>query len=389
MLISTGKDCKVTIHSANKGTFEFIKTISLDVHFHCSSIDYMDGKVLLGHDNGVISTLSLEDDKETVHNTSHHDGECWGLEVIPENHTFLTSGDDNQFFEVSIKDRKVLRGGKIWTSEYNDGKAYETNKIRSTASSLCGYPAHQQSRAICYSALHKHVAVANNQGDILVFSYHDFTQVVASFKAPKEWVECMKYSPDSRFLAIGAHDDTIYIYKISAEGKYSLHYKIEYMHSSAVTAMDWSKDSRYLKAIDQAYSKMYYDITECVHIKDGCNVLTDPAIWQTSTCKLGWEMMGVYPLGADGTDVNSVDVNADHSLIAVADDFGTMCLYRFPCLKVTHDCARVAGHSEHVSRVKFYEDQADPAATRVITAGGNDRAYIQWRPVERQPEEDE
>ena len=73
---------------------------------------------------------------------------------------------------------------------------------------------------------------------------------MAKFKHPQEWIETMEYSPDNRFLAIGAHDDCVYIYKISTDGKYSLHYKIEYMHSSAVTALDWSKDSRYLRAID-------------------------------------------------------------------------------------------------------------------------------------------
>jgi echinoderm microtubule-associated protein-like 1/2 len=145
----------------------------------------------------------------------------------------------------------------------------------------------------------------------------------------------MEYSPDHEFLAVGSHDNLIYIYKISEDKKYTLHYKIEYMHSSAVTALDWSRDSRYLRAIDQAYMKLYYDITECVHIKDGSTVLTDPSIWQTGTCKLGWEVAGIFPAGADGTDVNAVDTNSSRSLIAVADDFGTLCVYRFPCTKIT------------------------------------------------------
>lgn len=60
----------------------------------------------------------------------------------------------------------------------------------------------------------------------------------------------MEYSPDNQFLAAGAHDDKIYIYKITKEGQYSLHWKIEYMHTSAITAIDWSADSRHLRAID-------------------------------------------------------------------------------------------------------------------------------------------
>ena len=319
----------------------------------------------------------LDGTDQKIHNQTHSDGECWGLEVIPENGTFLTSGDDNKFHEVSITDKKVTRSGVVWTADQNNnGSNYTTSKIRSTASTLCDFPAHHQIRVIAYSRLHSHVAVGNNQGDVTIFDYNNFQKVLAIFKHPREWIECMKYSPDNQWLAIGAHDDTIYIYKIDTNGQYSLSWKIEYMHSSAITAMDWSRDSKFLRAIDQAYMKLFYDVTENVHIKDGSTSLSDPAIWETSTCKLGWEVMGVFPAGADGTDVNSVDANGNRTLIAAADDFGTVCFYKFPATKITQDCCRISGHSEHVTRVRFYENPTDPSLNRVITAGGNDRAYI-------------
>jgi hypothetical protein len=82
MVISTGKDYKLTVHSANKGQFEFINQINLSHLFHASSIDYMDGRILIGHDNGRICTVDLDKEIMFQVNTSHHDGECWGLEVI-------------------------------------------------------------------------------------------------------------------------------------------------------------------------------------------------------------------------------------------------------------------------------------------------------------------
>jgi len=381
-LISTGKDFHISIHTADKGTFEFVKRIQMDTQHLASSIDFRDRIVVIGHDNGRIFKCNIDSEEQTTVCESHHDGEVWGLEVLPQKGTFLTCGDDNEFYEVDIKQKKVIRGGYVWLPEHNGGKAYETGKIRSTASTMCSFPSHQQGRAITYSSVHNHVAVANNHGDITIFSYDDFTHIVQKFKHPQEWVETMEYSPDNKFLAVGAHDDTIYIYKISEEGKYSLHYKIEYMHSSAITAIDWSKDSKYLRAIDQAYAKLYYDIIECVHIKDGSSVLTDPAIWFSATCKLGWDVMGVYPLGADGTDVNAIDTNEDRSLIAIGDDFGTMCVYRYPCLKMSHECHRMGGHSSHVTRCRFYETE-NPADMRIITAGGNDRCYIQWKQLDK------
>ena len=86
--------------------------------------------------------------------------------------------------------------------------------------------------------------------------------------------------------------------------------------------------------------------------------------------------MGVFPPGTDGTDVNSVDANKARTLLAVADDFGSLCVYRFPCVSNAQDCLRLSGHSEHVSRVKYLDDRQ---AHYLITAGGKDLTYIQWK----------
>lgn len=115
MLISTGKDYKITVHSSNKGQFEYINQINLAHLYHASSIDYMDGKILVGHDNGRICTYDIDGGNMVQVNTSHYDGECWGLEVLQESGTFLTCGDDNEFHEYSIKEKNVIRSGKIWT----------------------------------------------------------------------------------------------------------------------------------------------------------------------------------------------------------------------------------------------------------------------------------
>jgi len=61
-------------------------------------------------------------------------------------------------------------------------------------------------------------------------------------------------------LAVGSHDNNIYIYKINEKGEYVLHWALKMKFSSAVLAMDWSKDSKYIRAIDQAYTKMYFDM---------------------------------------------------------------------------------------------------------------------------------
>ena len=102
--------------------------------------------------------------------------------------------------------------------------------------------------------------------------------------------------------------------------------------------------------------------------------MVDASIWQTATCKLGWEVSGVFPKGADGTDINSVDSNQDRTLVVAGDDFSTLCLYRFPVLQNDQLCRRYTGHSEHVIRTRFYEKS--DSESYIISCGGNDRTYI-------------
>ena len=162
----------------------------------------------------------------------------------------MTCGDDNKIFEFSIKDKKLVKQGKVWTQEMNKGKAYSTEKIKSTASTLSQTPVHQQARGITYSARHNHVAVSNNYGDVAILDYNDFSKRITTLMKPREWCEVMVYSPNHEWLAVGSHDDTIYIYKISETGEYTHHWTIAFVHSSAILGMDWTRDSKYLRAVD-------------------------------------------------------------------------------------------------------------------------------------------
>jgi hypothetical protein len=37
-------------------------------------------------------------------------------------------------------------------------------------------------------------------------------------KDAKEWNEVMRYSPCEKFLAVGSHDNYVYVYEISEDG---------------------------------------------------------------------------------------------------------------------------------------------------------------------------
>lgn len=62
-----------------------------------------------------------------------------------------------------------------------------------------------------------------------------------------------------------------------------------------------------------------------------------------------WFPSGIWPDGADGTDINAVCRSHDGSLLASADDFGKVHLFSFPCShpRVSHVALHL--HSLHIS----------------------------------------
>ena len=43
-------------------------------------------------------------------------------------------------YEFSIKDKVMIKSGKVWSFDMMGGKAYETSKIKSTASTMSSHP---------------------------------------------------------------------------------------------------------------------------------------------------------------------------------------------------------------------------------------------------------
>ena len=89
---------------------------------------------------------------------------------------------------------------------------------------------------------------------------------------------------------------------------------------------------------------------------------------------LGWPVMGVWPDGSDGTDVNALHVSHSGTVVATGDDFGKVNLYRYPAIvkEAEHRAAR--GHSSHVTNVRFLASDA-----AVVSTGGGEMSVLQWR----------
>jgi WD40 repeat protein len=108
-LISGGKDGKIVIYSTKGGEYTLEKTINLEGGSYPKSIDYLNGKILIGLRNGSIVEINEETEEKKHLLSSHHEGESWGLEIIPEDKTIITTGDDNKIMTFDYANRRFVR----------------------------------------------------------------------------------------------------------------------------------------------------------------------------------------------------------------------------------------------------------------------------------------
>ncbi|XP_025756620.1 echinoderm microtubule-associated protein-like 1 isoform X2 [Oreochromis niloticus] len=299
--------------------------------------------VLIGTTKNFVLQGSL--DGEFIPITQGHTDELWGLAIHPWKPQFLTCGYDRQVCLWDSSSHQL-----IWSKNLED------------AAQSAGF---HPSGAV--------VAVGTQTGRWLVLDT-DSKDLVTVHTDGNEQLSVMRYGPDGNFLAIGSHDNYIYIYAVAENGrKYSRVGKCS-GHSSFITHLDWSVDSQYLVSNSGDYEILYWIPSVC---KQVVSVETTRDIeWATHTCTLGFQVFGLWPDGSDGTDINAVCRSNDKSLLVTGDDFGKVHLFSYPCSQFRAPSHVYGGHSSHVTNVTFlYED------SYLVSTGGKDMSVMQWRIV--------
>ncbi|KAF6771582.1 hypothetical protein AHF37_09212 [Paragonimus kellicotti] len=133
---------------------------------------------------------------------------------------------------------------------------------------------------------------------------------------------------DGRYIALGSRDNSIYVYQVLENGrKYSRVGRCS-GHSSFVLHLDWSSDSQYLRSESGDYELLFWTAHDCRQVVSPSS-LRD-LDWATHTCTLSWSVVGIWPDGADGTDINACTVYTNSALLATADDHGKVKLFQYP-----------------------------------------------------------
>uniref|UniRef100_A0A8P4GFG9 Echinoderm microtubule-associated protein-like 4 n=1 Tax=Dicentrarchus labrax TaxID=13489 RepID=A0A8P4GFG9_DICLA len=218
------------------------------------------------------------------------------------------------------------------------------------------------------------VAIGTHSGKWYVLDA-ETTDLVAIHTDGNEQLSVMRFY--GSLLAVGSHDNFIYLYTVSERGrKYSRYGKCT-GHSSYITHLDWSPDNNFIMSNSGDYEILYWDVP------NGCKLIRNRSEckdidWATYTCVLGYHVFGVWPEGSDGTDINALIRSHNRKVIALADDFCKVHLFAYPCSTAKAPSHKYSAHSSHVTNVSFlYRD------SHLISTGGKDTSIMQWRLVEK------
>ena len=217
---------------------------------------------------------------------------------------------------------------------------------------------------------------------------------------PPRRINDLRFSPDSRWLAVASADAVIYLHQAplstelpAADGGSAADAGYTQVarccgHSSGVTHIDWTTSSDVIRSNDLGHELRFWDVPsgEAIAVASACRDLP----WASARVTLGYHCQGIFRNRADGTGVHAVDRSADAGLLVTADDLGQLNLFRNPCVRASgradepgHPNRKsFAAHASAALDCQWARDDGSAGAGEsgecVVSAGGYDLALMVW-----------
>nr|CDS29739.1 echinoderm microtubule associated protein1 [Hymenolepis microstoma] len=295
-----------------------------------------------------------------------HSDKFWALSAHPQSHHFLTAGRDGNIFLWDSLTRRLVWAENL-SEELTCAAFYPPITPSSPTTNQNGRNGNDLADSVPV------VAVGTGSGRWIVLDAL-LHQVIAAHHETNEAIQCIAYSPNGQYIAIGGRDNSIYVYSVSARGTKYVRLGKCSGHSSFVLHLDWSEDSQCIRSVSGDYELLFWSASNCKQITSPSNMRD--VRWVTQSCHLGFEVAGIWPPDSDGTDINAVCRSHSTRLLASADDFSQVNLFRYPTCQLKSNSRSYRGHSSHVTNVSFLFDDS-----RIISAGGADTAILQWEVI--------
>eukprot|EP00163_Fabomonas_tropica_P029151 TRINITY_DN615_c0_g1_i1.p1 TRINITY_DN615_c0_g1~~TRINITY_DN615_c0_g1_i1.p1 ORF type:complete len:1806 (-),score=610.31 TRINITY_DN615_c0_g1_i1:143-5560(-) len=348
--VTGSKDGTIKIWDSRSGkplsNFDVSSLLKSEVNIR--SVHTSGDDVYIGTWDNSVHILSTKATKITTLVDGHGMGEVWGLDTHPSEPKAVTVSEDKTIRVWDLKKRVQIKHGALST----------------------------KGRCVAWAPAGDHIAVGTYKGSVLIIDGQSLKEL-ASFRQRREKIGDIKYSPDGRYLAVASHDNFIDLYDTADD-----YNRIGVCggHSSFVTHVDWSTDSKFLMSNCGAHERLFW-------MNDGKRVTRTKEMakvqWFSYTGVLGDDVQGIWPKGSDKTDVNAADRSNSGNVFATADDFGYVKLFTWPVVTKYAKARKYLGHSAHVTNIRFSCDDS-----YVVSTGGNDACVFVWKTEEAEDDSD-
>ncbi|KAH8097932.1 hypothetical protein JL720_851 [Aureococcus anophagefferens] len=196
-------------------------------------------------------------------------------------------------------------------------------------------------------------------------------EVVKELKDTTAAITCIKFSPDGEAMCAGAADMKIYVYdtlnnfvlKATCVG-----------HTEPPRTLDFTENSASVMSCSSGpqFECVVHDAKSGDVQGDGLSEQANEP-WDAWTSTIGWGVLGAYPAFSKTDDLTSCSRSFDKELLATSDDYGTVNLYRWPCVAPGAPAKTFVGHGPRVAMVRF-----TPKSDVLASAGETDRCLFQW-----------
>lgn len=304
-----------------------------------------DGRVLVGTVCNEIYEVDFDSAEPPMCYMQGHHDEVWGLATHPSKLEVATAAEDNtlRVWELSTRTMK----GMARLPGPGRCVAYSPDGTLIAVGLGCGGKAKGRS-------------ATSHDGKWLVLEAENLNQVAAPPHIRSQRISDIKWSPDSKWVAVGCADNHIDLYSWGGGGSFE-HKGILRGHSSFIRAIDWAEDSSALQSCCGAHELLYWRLYSPEGKLRPAQEKTSSSMkdvrFHTFSCIFGWPVRGIWPEDSDGTDVNACArshvSSRDEGLLATGDDFGKVKLFRWPCIVPRAQHRPYGGHSSHVTHVAF------------------------------------
>ena len=336
-------------------------------------------ELVVGTSSNSLHTLNPRSGISKLLLQAHFTGEITGLAAHPSKPLVVSVGDDGAVRVLNWKDKSFI----------------QSRVLGEAASSVACSPSYPDSSfaGVTEAGKAEHIAVGLHSGELRILSMsslEDVSGLVRDYGTVRcqehstsrqgTGIHALRYSPDGKWLALGAGDALLDIYNVVAG---YLHVQSCGGHAGPVSAVDWS-----VRPSEASEDSVLY-IHSCsfagrvvlqwalTPLKDGdvkveemtqVDVRDEP--WNTWTLPLGWPVQGLPD--ALSADPSCVARSAKGMLVAAGDKTGDLSVFQFPCRSArAHPVVSSIGHQGGISAVVFTQDES-----RLVTAGQEDQMIM-------------